>query len=185
VLRASSPEVEAWRYCGGVIITPLLRLVPATVELLEAELRDHAEAAAMLGARPVPDWPPQYNGPKTFAWALERLLADPAWAGWGTHYVLFEGAVVGTGGYKGPPTDEGSVEVGYSIVPSYQRRGLATEMAQGLVDTAFARGVRRVVAHTLAPPEGDASIGVLRKVGFTGAPSTEEGAVGHAIERPA
>lgn len=50
---------------------------------------------------------------------------------------------------------------------------------------AFARGVRRVRAHTLPQPDGDTSIGVLRKLGFTDAPSTEDGAVGHALDRPA
>jgi RimJ/RimL family protein N-acetyltransferase len=168
-----------------VIVTSRLRLVPATVEILEAELRDPAEAAALLGAQSPPDWPPLYNGPRAFAWSRDRLREDPAWVGWATHYVLFEDTVVGTCGYKGPPDDDETVEIGYSVVPSFQRRGIASEAAQGLVANAFARGVRRVRAHTLPPPDGDASIGVLRKLGFDDAPSTEDGAIGHALDRPA
>lgn len=168
-----------------MIITPRLRLVPATIEILDAELRDPAEAAALLGAQSPPSWPPLYNTPQSFAWSRDALRRYPTWAGWLMHYVLLGDLVVGTCGYKGPPDQEGTVEIGYSVMASHHRRGIASEAAQGLVDSAFERGAKRVIAHTLAPPDGDASIGVLRKLGFTDAPSVEEGAIGHALERPA
>lgn len=58
--------------------------------------------------------------------------------------------LIGLGGYAGPPTSDGSVEIGYSIAPSYQRQGLATELTLALVDFALANpGVSRVLAHTL------------------------------------
>jgi SAM-dependent methyltransferase len=71
--------------------------------------------------------------------------------------------LVGSAGYKGPPIGDG-VEIGYSIVPSWRRRGLATEACGALIESAWARGADRVVAHTFA--HLDASIGVLRKLGF-------------------
>ena len=73
--------------------------------------------------------------------------------------------LVGAGGYKGRPSPEGTVEIGYSIVPEYQRRGLATEAAAALVARAFCdTRVNRVIAETL--PKLAPSIGVLRKNGF-------------------
>ncbi len=164
------------------IRTDRLRLVPATEALLQAELRDPAEAARLLGATSPPDWPPPLNDRGTFAWMLSRLREHPQDAGWGTHYVVLGTTVVGTCGFKGAPAPpDDAVEIGYAVVPSAQRRGIATEAARGLVEAAFARGARTVRAHTLPPPEGDASIAVLRRLGFIPAPSTEEGAVGHAL----
>ena len=153
--------------------------------MLDAELRDPAEAASMLGATSPPGWPPLYNERRAFEWARDNLAGDPSWSGWAMHYVLFEDTVIGTCGYKGPPDDDGTVEIGYSIMPAWQRRGFATEATRALAGSAFERGAQRVRAHTLPPPEGDASIGVLRKAGFTDAPSSEAGAVGHALDRPA
>ena len=73
--------------------------------------------------------------------------------------------LIGTAGYKGPPDPEGTVEVGYGLVPDRHRRGYATETARALVASAFARpAVHRVIAETL--PDLIGSIGVLRKCGF-------------------
>ena len=72
---------------------------------------------------------------------------------------------VGSCGYKGPPDSDGIVEIAYSIHPSYQGRGYATEAARGLSAFAFRTGqVRAVRAHTR--PEENASTRVLAKCGF-------------------
>ena len=72
---------------------------------------------------------------------------------------------VSAGGYKGPHTPEGMVEIGYSILANYQRRGFASEAVRGLLDNAYAHGdVTSVIAETL--PELEPSIGVLRNAGF-------------------
>ena len=85
--------------------------------------------------------------------------------------------LIGNGGYKGPPTSDGTVEIGYSIVEPYQRKGFGSEAARGLVDHAFQYpSVKRVIAETL--PYLASSIGVLMKNGFrlTGL-GAEEGAI--------
>jgi ribosomal-protein-alanine N-acetyltransferase len=83
--------------------------------------------------------------------------------------ILTEGetgrTLIGSAGYKGPPSADGMVEVGYGIVRDHQRQGYASEAVRGLVAHAFALPtVRRVIAETL--PELIPSIGVLRKCGF-------------------
>ena len=76
-----------------------------------------------------------------------------------------DGAVVGSCGFKGPPTSEGIVEIAYSVTPEHQGNGYATEAAQGLVSFAFSQDpVNLVRAHTL--PEKNASTRVLTKCGF-------------------
>jgi ribosomal-protein-alanine N-acetyltransferase len=74
-------------------------------------------------------------------------------------------SVIGSAGFKGAPDGDGMVEVGYGIVPAYEGRGYATEVAKMLVAWAFASGDVRVVrAHTL--PTANASTRVLTKCGF-------------------
>ncbi len=72
---------------------------------------------------------------------------------------------IGNVGFKGPPDEEGMVEIAYGIVPVFQGRGYATQAAEAGVAFAFRDGrVRLVRAHTLPTP--NASTRVLQKCGF-------------------
>ena len=74
-------------------------------------------------------------------------------------------AVIGSGGFTGPPDTSGTVEIAYGIVPGFEGKGYATEVAAALVEFASANaGVRRIRAHTL--PATNASTRVLEKCGF-------------------
>jgi RimJ/RimL family protein N-acetyltransferase len=77
--------------------------------------------------------------------AAERALLSADWlalldgaAGtnpWIHGYSLVErdgGAVVGSAGFKGPPGDNGMVEIAYAVKPEYQSKGFATEAALAL-----------------------------------------------------
>jgi RimJ/RimL family protein N-acetyltransferase len=83
-------------------------------------------------------------------------------------------------GYKGPPVS-GVVEIGYSVVPSWQRRGLATEACRRLIESAWERGASAVTAHTFAHLA--ASLGVLRKLGFEPAEPDEPGELAFRLLR--
>jgi [ribosomal protein S5]-alanine N-acetyltransferase len=74
------------------------------------------------------------------------------------------GAVVGQGGFKGPPRG-GVVEIAYGTDTAHRGNGYATETARALVDYAFGSPeVTMVIAHTL--PDSKASQRVLAKCGF-------------------
>jgi ribosomal-protein-alanine N-acetyltransferase len=94
----------------------------------------------------------------------DSTSADP-WIH-GFSLVLLDGdTVVGTGGFKGPPSADGVVEIAYGVSPDYQGKGYATEAAAALTAYAFGSGKVRIVrAHTL--PESNASARVLTKCGF-------------------
>ena len=78
---------------------------------------------------------------------------------------LKSGIVVGSAGFKGPPTADGVVEIAYVIEADHQGRGYATEVAEALTGYAFiSEKVHIVRAHTL--PESNASTRVLTKCGF-------------------
>jgi [ribosomal protein S5]-alanine N-acetyltransferase len=74
--------------------------------------------------------------------------------------------VIGAASFKGPPDTNGTVEIAYGIVPSFEGRGYATEAARALIDFAQSDDkVRQIIAHTM--PEANASTRVLKKCGFT------------------
>ncbi len=76
-----------------------------------------------------------------------------------------DGTIIGDAGIKGPPSEDGFVEIAYGIEPDHQGHGFATEAARAL--TAFAKeaaGVRVVRAHT--KHDNIASSRVLTKCGF-------------------
>lgn len=86
---------------------------------------------------------------------------QPPWIG---YLALSEGSVVGTCAFTGPPR-EGIVEIAYFTFPEFEGRGLATAMANALIDLARQTDATvEITAQTL--PEPNASHRILRKLGF-------------------
>jgi RimJ/RimL family protein N-acetyltransferase len=173
------------------IATARLELVPASVESIRAALAGRAELAASLGVVVPETWPPEFLDRAALEFVLQRLTAHPEEAPWWMHFILLkaEGSeprtLIGSGGYAGRPTPEGSVEIGYGIVADRQRRGYAAEAARGLIERAFATpGVTHVLAHTL--PDLAGSIGVLSRCGFRFVGNgAEPGTVRYRLDRHA
>lgn len=144
-------------------------IVPFSIDALDAEERSAADLAAVLGVATPCAWPPEFNDADTRAWFRGRLAANHDAGVWLGYYVVAEiggqPTVAGTAGFKGPPNADGMVEVGYSIIAAYHRRGIATAAVEHLLARAFADArVSRVVAETL--PDLVASRGLLEKCGF-------------------
>ena len=152
------------------IRTPHLELRAASARLIQAALAGPERLRVELDAHVPATWPHEYMDAAALRFFLSRLSPDESAAGWWLRFVLRRGrtgrrALIGSGGYKGPPGADGVLELGYGIVEDQRCLGYATEATQGLVDEGFAlEGVSRIVAHTL--PEGTASIRVLVKNGF-------------------
>lgn len=134
---------------------------PLTLDRAEA-LLEGAEAFTARFGQPVADGYLEF--PEALPALVETLRngVDPTWS---SHLVIDAGTntVVGLGGFTGPPAD-GSVEIGYSIAPAHRGRGHATEAARLWIESAAARGVALVCAHTLAGE--NPSTAVLRRLGF-------------------
>lgn len=167
----------------SALTTSRLRLVPATPALIAAELKSADRLAQLLDVSLPRDWPPEHHDDEILTFWREQL-SQPGGEGWWLHYILLRnancGTLVGTVSYEGPPVD-GMVEIGYSVVPSWQRRGLATEASRALIEAAWSRGAEVVTAHTL--PHLQASIRVLDKLGFAGLESTEPGVLAFTLHR--
>jgi RimJ/RimL family protein N-acetyltransferase len=140
-----------------------LRLLAPDGALLDAAIEGPSALGRVLGCEVAEGWE---VFPGALRRARESLAADPAGGRWGTRFFVAgePRAVVGLGGFKGPPR-EGAVEIGYAIAPGRRGGGLATAAARALVREAFADPEARVVvAHTRAEPCPSAR--VLEKAGF-------------------
>lgn len=143
--------------------TPRLRLVPATVQTVAAEINDRIELERLLQAQIPANWPPE-SAADALPWFLEQLQANPTSEGWWGWYGIAADGLIGGAGFKGPPAS-GEVETGYSLLPEYQRQGYATEMVGALVEWALGdERVQRVVAETT--PDNLPSIRLLERLQF-------------------
>jgi [ribosomal protein S5]-alanine N-acetyltransferase len=140
---------------------------------LHIELETPLLLADKLNAVVSTDWPTgEYDRD-----AMEFFLscfeqggeAAQGWYGWYAINIDPDSAtrsLVGSGGYFGPPDSDGVVEIGYSVLPDWQRRGYATEIVKTLVAHAVSFATTNlVIAHTA--PENAASKKVLLSNGFT------------------
>lgn len=95
------------------------------------------------------------------------LSDDPSSLGWHAWAVVLRGTseVIGDVGFKGPP-DEGTVEIGFSIMPEHRGKGYATEAVVELIRYVKGTGkVRAVFAR--CDVDNLASMTVLGKTGGT------------------
>lgn len=136
--------------------------------MLRAAIEDHARLGALLDARVPATWPPDLLDDDALE-AIFRAIDGSAGEEWPMYFVVLRSGarrtLIGSSGFKGGPSTDGTVEIGYGIVPDHQRKGYATETVRVLLDVAFADArVTRVIAETL--PDLVASRGVLAKTGF-------------------
>jgi [ribosomal protein S5]-alanine N-acetyltransferase len=166
------------------IKTDRLELIAATLELSEAELNDRKKFSKLLNANIPPDSPPE-TAADALPFFLEVLTKFPDWIGWLTWYAVLsaENTLVAGAGFKGAPDINGMVEIGYSVLPKYQRQGIAVEMIEALCKWAFTHDtVQKIEAETT--PDNTGSLRVLEKTGFKMiGPGVEAGSIRFVIER--
>lgn len=169
--------------------TQRLRLIAGTLDHAEAEVHERDCLPQLLYAQVPENWPPPLNDDASMQWFLRYLRENPDTNGWTMWYFILPGRsdrpslVIGNGGFKGKPTIDGTVEVGYSIMKEHQRNGYCTEAVEALIGWAFEHSeVVRVIAETL--PHLSPSIRVLEKTGFTCAgKGSEEDAIRYELTR--
>jgi len=159
---------------------PQVRLVPATVPLLNALSEDRALFRELVGS-PVPDGWPEF--PEAIGFTLEHLRNAPAADhAWSMQFFVdaATGDLLGSGGFSARPADR-AVEIGYEVAPEFRGRGFGTAAARALVEHAVASGeVDHVIAHSLPGP--NASTGVLVSLGFEHVADQEDPEVGTVWE---
>jgi RimJ/RimL family protein N-acetyltransferase len=126
-----------------------LRLVPLPV----------AVARQMLAGKPGPEtlsqWHPEYPLSDSIdaiamVFAAHRVMGAPVdeVPTWWIHQIVVDDLVVGDIGFHGPPGPEQTVEIGYSVVPAWRRRRVASRACDLILQQAWQDGAELVVAET-------------------------------------
>lgn len=167
--------------------TDRLLLAPMNLQILQVAIQGDGALSELLHVHVAEKW--NEFGLQVLEYALQKLTREPEAEHWWTWLAILkeENILVGNGGYKGLPDQEGRIEIGYAIAPAYRKQGLATEMAQGLIQNAFEYPpVKLVTAHTLASP--NASTKVLKRNHFQNVSELYEEGTGRIwrweLERP-
>ncbi len=148
-----------------IIETENLRLIVCDTEILKEAISGNENLSKKLGVTVLDNWTEFGVGALEFS--LKKLSENENESGWWTCFPIHKknNRLIGSGGYQGKPTIEGTVEIGYEITSDYRSCGFATEMAMGLVENAFKYDrVNSIIAHTLG--KENSSTKVLTKCGF-------------------
>jgi ribosomal-protein-alanine N-acetyltransferase len=138
-----------------------LRPLPAAAANVLPESRE--DAGRILGALVPLDWP-QADLLVVLRVQASASTSDERFGMW----VMIEresGSVVGDVGFIGPPSEGGSIEIGYSVIPDRRRRGYATEAARAIVDWALRESRVKVVVAS-CDNDNEPSIRTLERIGF-------------------
>ncbi|MES2775431.1 MAG: GNAT family N-acetyltransferase [Bacteroidota bacterium] len=151
-----------------MIQTDRLHLVPFTREHYDAiSANDNETLGSLLNIRTPSSWTEFADAVDALPVLIsffEKLNGDHRW---GSYFIIHpvDRQLIGTGGYKGAPDEEGVVEIGYEVKEMYRNRGFATESASALISFAKSQaGIKAVRAHTL--PRENHSVKVLQKCGM-------------------
>jgi RimJ/RimL family protein N-acetyltransferase len=149
------------------IETERLCLVPATVKLYLLELYDRLAFASTLKANVPEEWPPDQITPELIEEFIGRMNSRDRKL-WSFYWLLRPKdsdlpVLIGNGGFL--VHENGTLEIGYSVLSEYQRKGYATEAVRSMLKWALSSLKNdRIIAHTY--PHLKASIRVLEKNGF-------------------
>ncbi|MBO9204587.1 MULTISPECIES: GNAT family N-acetyltransferase [Niastella] len=152
-----------------VIETERLHLFPLTIPQLELYCKSNDELEKTLNLTPFGRAmaPPVHDRVVKETLPLMRKAPSPDYLFYTFWLVVdkLSRTIVAEIGFKGPPTMDGCVEIGYGTMPNMQRKGYMTEAVKGLLKWACRRSdITTVLAETNAGNKP--SIRVVEKNGF-------------------
>lgn len=173
---AGADSVPARVHLPAPIETRRMTLRPVGLTLARALIADRKLAGELAEGLLHRDFPDADLAAKLPAFA--RRLDDAANAalggtappdpgGWGLWLFVYkaERMVVGAAAFNGPPSEEGTAELGYQVVPAHRRRGLTIEGCTALIDWALLDTATKLVQADCDTANA-ASIRTLEKLGF-------------------
>jgi ribosomal-protein-alanine N-acetyltransferase len=144
---------------------PLVSLSLLSYDTMTALLDGDLRLASRLAGFELPpffltfDWLWRYRtrqierSPDSAPWLVRAVVSEP------------ERRVVGHAGFHGPPDSTGMVEVGYTIMPEYRRRGYGRSAVRELIRYASSIPGVSVVRASIGP-ENTASLALVTSLGF-------------------
>jgi RimJ/RimL family protein N-acetyltransferase len=165
---------------------PEIRFVQLSPAALTALIDGDLPAASAAAGIALSD----YLVEESWLWRirLDQIQRDPASAEWIARAAVAEpdGVVVGHGGFHGPPDEDGTVEVAYSVDPLHRRRGYAKAMLASLLRRAEQDPSVRAVRASIRP-DNVGSLATIAGFGFRkiGEQWDAEDGLEHVFLRPA
>jgi RimJ/RimL family protein N-acetyltransferase len=149
--------------------TPRLALIAITPAMLASEKSADQKLGALIGCAIPLNWPPVDWEPHVLDTLLKQYERHPEQISWHRYVALLNQggtrSLIGMTGAFWRETSPAECEIGYSILPPHERKGLATEAAQALIQLIRKNPlIKSVIAHTF--PELTGSIRVMEKCGL-------------------
>jgi len=187
-LEAAKPTLEVEASTPD-ILTPRLELIAITLEMIHAGRAKSPDFAKLVNAELPEGWPPEDWDDHAYEYVVDKMTRYPNSHGWGRYIALKPTAsetphaahriLLGTCGATLPIELNDDPEIGYGILPAYQRSGYASEAVAALIEWIFSHPhVRSVNAQTF--PHLEPSKRVLARNGFQfvgPGPGPEEGTI--------
>jgi RimJ/RimL family protein N-acetyltransferase len=144
---------------------PSIELAILTDRVLESLIAGSIDRASEAFGRPLP--PFLLEDSWLWNYRLDQLRKDPTTAPWLVRVVIDAKTreIVGHTGFHGPPDENGMVEVGYTIHPTYRRRGYASAALGALISYAANDPAAQTVRASVSP-ENAASLATIAPFGF-------------------
>jgi len=149
-----------------VLETNRLLLLPMTIDFIDGLISGDKKAYSLLNIKPSEEWPSE----EIFSFLpmiKKSLLQKKEPTGFDSWIFIdkYDLCIVGDGGFKGEPNENGGIDLGYGIVKSKRRNGYAFEAVSELIRWAFSKpNVKYITADCLN--ENEPSIKLLEKLGM-------------------
>lgn len=147
--------------------TKRLRLVPMTYDFILKVIQDDLSAYDLLGAIKTETWPESADIKDILHILRDSLKVKPNPDGFDAWLFICkkDGTIVGDGGFKGSPDENGIIDMGYAIIEPQRRKGFALEAVTALLEWGLSQdGVTAVTADCL--DDNIPSIKILTKIGM-------------------
>jgi len=145
---------------------PAIRMLPLPLDAMKALVAGELGRAGEITGVELPSFFAEERMIWLCNYRIAQIEADPASAPWLVHVVVADGHAVGHAGFHGPPDENGMVEIGYSVVPEFRRRGYAKAIVRGLLERAASEPEVTVVRASISP-DNEASLATIAGFGFT------------------
>lgn len=141
-------------------------LTPMTFAFVSKLIKNDITAYDEFGIAPADEWPNE-DTREIMPVLCEKLSRLPAPDGFGAWLFIdkADNLILGDGGFKGQPDDNGVIDLGYGIIESKRRQGYALEAAQALIQWGMSQSnVKSITAD--CSKTNNASQGLLKKLGM-------------------
>ena len=100
-------------------------------------------------------------------WRVPQVKKDPSTNKWFVRWIVLRdsGVIIGSTSFHEPPDENGMLEIGIGIHPTYQRRGFGTEALLGMWTWAATQPGVHTFRYTVSA-SNYASVAVIKKLNF-------------------